>query len=138
MCSCVSPAPVAGTYMPQAHCVDRALTRRTSCCDVILWHGLMTCCTAAVLLHPFSVLYSSATGASEAQNMAYMARLLPVGFKDSFDMIKTLKNAGLGSLELFCMVSNQQSLVSLVLLCVTCIVLSSLVDSSIVMIVLGQ
>jgi len=40
------------------------------------------------------VLYSSATGASEPQNLAYMARLLPVGFKDSYDMIKTLKNAG--------------------------------------------
>lgn len=49
------------------------------------------------------VLYSSATGASETSNMAYMTRLLPVGFKDSFDMISTLKNAGLGSLELFCM-----------------------------------
>eukprot|EP00879_Flechtneria_rotunda_P009637 GHRR01010084.1.p1 GENE.GHRR01010084.1~~GHRR01010084.1.p1 ORF type:complete len:1075 (+),score=467.79 GHRR01010084.1:930-4154(+) len=49
------------------------------------------------------VLYSSATGASEPQNMAYMARLLPVGFADTLDMIKTLTKAGLGSLELFCM-----------------------------------
>jgi hypothetical protein len=28
-----------------------------------------------------------------------------VGFKDTMDMVNTLKNAGLGSLELFCMVS---------------------------------
>lgn len=32
-----------------------------------------------------------------------MARLLPTGFKDTMDMVKTLKTAGLGSLELFCM-----------------------------------
>lgn len=49
------------------------------------------------------VLYSSATGASEPSNLAYMARLLPTGFKDTMDMVKTLKTAGLGSLELFCM-----------------------------------
>jgi succinate dehydrogenase/fumarate reductase cytochrome b subunit len=30
----------------------------------------------------------------------------PVGFKDTMDMVNTLKNAGLGSLELFCMVSS--------------------------------
>lgn len=35
--------------------------------------------------------------------MAYMVRMLPVGFKDTYDMIKTLQTAGLGSLELFCM-----------------------------------
>jgi hypothetical protein len=37
------------------------------------------------------VLYSSATGASEPLNMAYMTRLLPPGFKDTFDMVGTLQ-----------------------------------------------
>ena len=50
-----------------------------------------------------SVLYSSATGASEPLNLAYMLRLLPPGFKNPFDMVKALSTAGLGSLELFCM-----------------------------------
>jgi hypothetical protein len=35
--------------------------------------------------------------------MAYMVRMLPVGFVNTYDMIKTLQTAGLGSLELFCM-----------------------------------
>lgn len=48
-------------------------------------------------------MYSSATGASEPSNMAYMVRMLPVGFVNTYDMIKTLQTAGLGSLELFCM-----------------------------------
>ena len=50
-----------------------------------------------------SVLYSSATGASAPSNLAYMARMLPPGFKDTLDMVTTLSKAGLGSLELFCM-----------------------------------
>lgn len=35
--------------------------------------------------------------------MAYMVRLLPPGFKDNWEMVQYLKDAGLGSLELFCM-----------------------------------
>lgn len=35
--------------------------------------------------------------------MAYMVRMLPMGFANTYDMIKTLQTAGLGSLELFCM-----------------------------------
>lgn len=35
--------------------------------------------------------------------MAYMVRMLPMGFVNTYDMIKTLQTAGLGSLELFCM-----------------------------------
>ena len=42
------------------------------------------------------VLYSSATGASEPLNMAYMTRLLPPGFKDTFDMVGTLQVRGAG------------------------------------------
>jgi hypothetical protein len=47
------------------------------CADLWLWfpYNAVSC----------SVLYSSATGASETQNMAYMTRLLPVGFKDRCD-----------------------------------------------------
>jgi hypothetical protein len=37
------------------------------------------------------VLYSSATGASEPLNMGYMSRLLPPGFKTTFEMIEMLK-----------------------------------------------
>ena len=51
----------------------------------------------------FSVLYSSATGASEPLHLGYMTRMLPAGFRDTFDLVATLKKAGLGSLELFCM-----------------------------------
>ena len=32
-----------------------------------------------------------------------MVRMLPVGFVNTYDMVKTLNKAGLGSLELFCM-----------------------------------
>lgn len=32
-----------------------------------------------------------------------MTRLLPPGFQTAFDLVSTLKKAGLGSLELFCM-----------------------------------
>lgn len=49
------------------------------------------------------MLYSSATGASEPLHLAYMSRLLAPGFRDTFDMVQSLKKAGLGSLELFCM-----------------------------------
>lgn len=72
---------------------------------------MLLCCMAApwcaVLCHAVlcgRVLYSSATGAAQPTNLAYLARLLPVGFKDTMDMVNTLRNAGLGSLELFCMV----------------------------------
>jgi hypothetical protein len=39
----------------------------------------------------------------------------PVGFKDTMDMVNTLKNAGLGSLELFCMVSGMVVVVVVVM-----------------------
>ena len=57
------------------------------------------------------MLYSSATGASEPLNLAYMTRLLPPGFKDPFDMVAALNKAGLGSLELFCMGLKVRSVV---------------------------
>jgi hypothetical protein len=63
-----------------------------SWCAIVLYAYLLchvvTPCAALLLPYPLpplalcSVLYSSATGASETQNMAYMTRLLPVGFKD--------------------------------------------------------
>lgn len=70
-------------------------------CTVLIY----SCCIAYVcaLRLPCRVVYSSATGASEPSNMAYMVRMLPVGFGNTYDMIKTLQTAGLGSLELFCM-----------------------------------
>jgi hypothetical protein len=67
------------------------------------------------------VLYSSATGASEPLNLAYMLRLLPPGFKNPFDMVKALSTAGLGSLELFCMGLKVRCCGS-VLLCALCAV----------------
>lgn len=48
-----------------------------------------------------AVLYSSATGISEPQNMAYMTRLGRFGHHDMGDLIAHLKGAGLGASELF-------------------------------------
>jgi hypothetical protein len=42
------------------------------------------------LLPDAKVLYSSATGASEPRNLAYMTRLGLFGFKDAKDMIELL------------------------------------------------
>ncbi|BDA48430.1 probable protein strawberry notch homolog 1 [Coccomyxa sp. Obi] len=49
------------------------------------------------------VLYSSATGASEPHNLAYMVRLGNFGFGGMMDMIRSLAASGLGALELFSM-----------------------------------
>ncbi|CAL8463694.1 g3228 [Coccomyxa elongata] len=49
------------------------------------------------------VLYSSATGASEPHNLAYMVRLGNFGFGGMLDMIRSLATSGLGALELFSM-----------------------------------
>ncbi|KAK9815308.1 hypothetical protein WJX72_001386 [[Myrmecia] bisecta] len=49
------------------------------------------------------ILYSSATGASEPKNLAYMNRLGMAGFEDMSKMIQTLDSSGLGALELFSM-----------------------------------
>ncbi|KAJ9534468.1 hypothetical protein QJQ45_016176, partial [Haematococcus lacustris] len=49
------------------------------------------------------VLYSSATGASEPQNMLYMRRVGCFGFPDMASMIKMLKKSGLGAVEMFSM-----------------------------------
>lgn len=56
--------------------------------------------------HPYthtqhSVIYSSATGASEPAHLAYMQRLLAPGFSSASEMASALGKAGLGSLELF-------------------------------------
>lgn len=48
-----------------------------------------------------AVLYSSATGISEPQNMAYMTRLGTFGHQDMGELIAKLKNSGLGASELF-------------------------------------
>lgn len=48
-----------------------------------------------------AVMYSSATGISEPQNMAYMTRLGTFGHQDMGDLITRLKDAGLGASELF-------------------------------------
>ena len=47
-----------------------------------------------VLLPRARVLYSSATGASEPSNLAYMTRIGSWGFKTMLDMIKTLGRCG--------------------------------------------
>ncbi|KAL4451948.1 hypothetical protein ABPG75_007610 [Micractinium tetrahymenae] len=49
------------------------------------------------------VLYSSATGASEPKQLAYMTRLGLFGFKDASDMIDLLSKSKLGALELAAM-----------------------------------
>jgi hypothetical protein len=49
------------------------------------------------------VLYSSATGASEPANLAYMTRLGSAGHADMKKLITTLTKSGLGALELYCM-----------------------------------
>ncbi|GFR48740.1 hypothetical protein Agub_g10698, partial [Astrephomene gubernaculifera] len=49
------------------------------------------------------VLYSSATGASEPDNLRYMIRLGSFGYPHIGDMINALKRSGLGALEMFCM-----------------------------------
>ncbi|DBA83686.1 TPA: hypothetical protein ACH3X1_016793 [Trebouxia sp. C0004] len=55
------------------------------------------------LLPNARVLYSSATGASEPNNLGYMYRLGAAGFDHMKDMIETLNRSGLGALELFAM-----------------------------------
>ncbi|PSC70731.1 strawberry notch [Micractinium conductrix] len=49
------------------------------------------------------VLYSSATGASEPKQLAYMTRLGLFGFRDAKDMIELLSKSRLGALELAAM-----------------------------------
>ncbi|GAB4819275.1 hypothetical protein N2152v2_006321 [Parachlorella kessleri] len=49
------------------------------------------------------VLYSSATGASEPRNLAYMTRLGMWGFKDAKEMIDMLSKSRMGALELAAM-----------------------------------
>ncbi|GIL64960.1 hypothetical protein Vafri_18816 [Volvox africanus] len=49
------------------------------------------------------VLYSSATGASEPNNLRYMVRLGSFGYPHIGDMINALNRSGLGALEMFCM-----------------------------------
>lgn len=48
-----------------------------------------------------AVLYSSATGISEPNNMAYMVRLVKFGHSSMTDLIKSLIESGLGASELF-------------------------------------
>lgn len=48
-----------------------------------------------------AVLYSSATGISEPNNMAYMTRLGAFGYPSVLHLIHALKEAGLGASELF-------------------------------------
>lgn len=48
-----------------------------------------------------AVLYSSATGISEPNNMAYMVRLGNFGHNNMNDLIKSLIDSGLGASELF-------------------------------------
>ena len=55
-----------------------------------------------------ALLYSSATGISEPNNMAYMTRLGTFGFDSLRALIESLKEAGLGASELFaCSLKNQ-------------------------------
>ena len=55
-----------------------------------------------------SLLYSSATGISEPNNLAYMTRLGTFGFDNLRALIENLKEAGLGASELFaCSLKNQ-------------------------------
>ncbi|KXZ54936.1 hypothetical protein GPECTOR_3g106 [Gonium pectorale] len=49
------------------------------------------------------VLYSSATGASEPNNLRYMVRLGSFGYASIGAMIDVLKDSGLGALEMFSM-----------------------------------
>ncbi|GIM01409.1 hypothetical protein Vretimale_6229 [Volvox reticuliferus] len=49
------------------------------------------------------VLYSSATGASEPNNLRYMVRLGSFGYPHIGDMINSLNRSGLGALEMFSM-----------------------------------
>ncbi|GFR48198.1 hypothetical protein Agub_g10015, partial [Astrephomene gubernaculifera] len=49
------------------------------------------------------VLYSSATGASEPDNLRYMVRLGSFGYTHIGQMIDVLKSSGLGALEMFSM-----------------------------------
>ncbi|KAG2496515.1 hypothetical protein HYH03_005339 [Edaphochlamys debaryana] len=49
------------------------------------------------------LLYSSATGASEPDNLRYMVRLGTFGYPSIGNMIDILKASGLGALEMFCM-----------------------------------
>lgn len=54
------------------------------------------------------ILYSSATGISEPNNMAYMVRLGNFGHKSMTDLIKSLIESGLGASELFsCSLKSQ-------------------------------
>uniref|UniRef100_A0A7S3VIP5 Strawberry notch AAA domain-containing protein n=1 Tax=Dunaliella tertiolecta TaxID=3047 RepID=A0A7S3VIP5_DUNTE len=55
------------------------------------------------LLPKARVLYSSATGASEPQNMMYMRRVGSYGFADMKEMITSLNKSGLGGVEMFAM-----------------------------------
>ena len=55
-----------------------------------------------------ALLYSSATGISEPNNMAYMVRLGTFGFESLRELIERIKEAGLGASELFaCSLKNQ-------------------------------
>lgn len=69
-------------------------------------HGLPTQTGFAVeyiqeLCPNAAVLYSSATGISEPNNMAYMTRLGTFGHEDMPALIKNLVDSGLGASELF-------------------------------------
>jgi hypothetical protein len=59
--------------------------------------------TLQKLLPAAKVLYSSATGASEPRNLAYMSRLGMWGFHDTKKMIDLLSKSKLGALELAAM-----------------------------------
>lgn len=59
--------------------------------------------TLQKLLPGAKVLYSSATGASEPRNLAYMSRLGMWGFQDTKKMIDLLSKSKLGALELAAM-----------------------------------
>jgi hypothetical protein len=55
-----------------------------------------------------AVLYSSATGISEPNHMAYMVRLGNFGHNNMTDLIKSLIDSGLGASELFaCSLKSQ-------------------------------
>ena len=55
-----------------------------------------------------AVLYSSATGISEPNNMAYMVRLGNFGHTNMNELIKSLIESGLGASELFsCSLKSQ-------------------------------
>ncbi|EFN55772.1 hypothetical protein CHLNCDRAFT_51983 [Chlorella variabilis] len=65
--------------------------------------GFTACSPTVEQLPDAKVLYSSATGASEPKNLAYMTRLGLFGFKDAQDMIELLSKSKLGALELAAM-----------------------------------